>query len=87
MPETPLPMVGEHWLIINGQHSVFALVVAENPHRVKFFEPSVKGKSLVLNDNIFDPFIEDFETKVNPPKVNRVGFKKSRAFYSFENEN
>ena len=44
--------------------------------------PSVKGKYLVLNDNIFDPFIDDFEKKVDPPKTNRIG--RSRVFYTFE---
>ena len=48
----------------------------------KNFEPSVKGKSLVLNDNIFDPFIDDFEKKVDPPTINRIG--RSSVFYIFE---
>ena len=75
-------MIGEFWSITNGQHSVFSLVVAENPTRVKYFEPSVNGNFLVLNDNVFDPFIEDFEKKVDPPETIKVG--KSRVFYSFE---
>ena len=77
-----MPMIGEFWSIKNGQHSVFSLVVAENPARVKYFEPSVNGNFLVLNDNIFDPFIEDLEEKVDPPETIKVG--KSRVFYSFE---
>ena len=54
----------------------------ENPTRVKYFEPSVNANFLVLNDNIFDPFIEDLEEKVDPPETIKVG--KSRVFYSFE---
>ena len=80
--EKQMPMIGEFWSITNGQHSVFSLVVAEKPTRVKFFEPSINGNFLVLNDNVFDPFIEDFEQKVDPPETIKVG--KSRVFYSFE---
>ena len=40
---------------------------------------------LILNYNIFDPFLEDFVKKVDPPKAKRVG--RNRVFYTFVEEN
>ena len=45
-----------------------------------------KNRNLVFNDNIFDPFIKVFEKNVDHPKINRVGYPKSRVICSFEIE-
>ena len=44
------------------------------------------NRNLVFNDNIFDPFIKVFEKNLDHPKINRVGYCKSHAIYSFEIE-
>ncbi len=48
-----------------------------------FKNASNQKTEATLKDQLF----EDFEQKVDLPRTNRVGYCKSRVFYSFEVEN
>ena len=76
------PRVGQYWKIENGSNSLYAIITAENPWCVKYFEPSVKGKFQVLNDTVFDVFRKDLYEKVPTPELKRQG--KSRMYYLFQ---
>ena len=47
----------------NEKHSLFSVIVKENPIEVQYFEPSVKGKYHILNEEIFLVYIEDLVSK------------------------
>ena len=40
----------------------------ENPLGVKYFEPSAKGNYQILNETVFDVFVEDLNEQIPPPK-------------------
>ena len=78
----PLITSGEYWKIKNGSNSLYAIITAENPWCVKYFEPSVKGKFQVLSDTVFDVFRKDLYDKVPTPELKRQGI--SRMYYLFQ---
>ena len=70
-----------HWKIRNGNNSLFALIASENPLTVQYFELSVKGEYYILNDTIFDEYVENLDQKIDKPEIIRKG---KRVFYYFE---
>ena len=75
----PLFDEGEYWQIRIGKHSLYDKIVAENPLRVKYSEPSIRGKFHNLNDKINDVFEADVHKKVTPHQIIHKG--KTRVFY------
>ena len=65
----------------SGRDHFFAKITSEVPLEVKYFEPTVKGGYLSLNDTIFEVFLEDLDDQVHPPETIRKG---RRVFYSFD---
>ena len=67
------PKIGEYWQIRIGKHSLYDKIVAENPLRVKYSEPSIREKFHNLNDKINDVFEADVHKKVTPHQIIHKG--------------
>ena len=59
------PELGEYWSVKNGSTQLFSVIVDLSPLSVMYFEPTVKGKSLCLNENIYPVFRQDLVKKVS----------------------
>ena len=57
----------------NCAFSLYDKIVAENPLRVKYSEPSIRGKFHNLNDKINDVFEADVHKKVTPHQIIHKG--------------
>ena len=76
------PKFGEYWSIKNGQNQIlYAIVENENPLAVKYFQPTIRGKSHSLNESIYEASIEDFDKQINPPEIVQKG--RNRKYYNF----
>ena len=64
-----------------GRIFLYCYVVNNSPLEVQYFAPGLND-SHILNETVYDAFIEDFTDKINPPKVIQKG--RLRKFYTFE---